>query len=196
VTVLPAVIKPGLARHLDRGRAQHQRDLQSGAGWVELPTALARKYPNAGRDWIWPWVFPATRLYRDGVTGQLRRHAPRAPRRQHDPDLHPRPEPRPRRRPEPVDTLLGGRGIIPDTPTTTLRNKPAGWDRQGIARDHRSRRRSCRRRTAAEPESSWTSTRASRVMLGRDAAQVPICYTDWPIAGPNCSSPDDGECHA
>ena len=36
VTVLPAVIKPDLARHLDRGRAQHQRDLQSGAGWVEL----------------------------------------------------------------------------------------------------------------------------------------------------------------
>ena len=36
VTVLPAVIKPDLARHLDRGRAQHQRDLQSGAGWVDI----------------------------------------------------------------------------------------------------------------------------------------------------------------
>jgi integron integrase len=74
VTVLPAVIKPDLARHLHRGRAQHQRDLQSGAGWVELPTALARKYPNAGREWVWQWVFPATRLHRDRGTGQLRRH--------------------------------------------------------------------------------------------------------------------------
>jgi site-specific recombinase XerD len=36
LTVLPTIIKPDLARHLDRGRAQHQRDLQSGAGWVEL----------------------------------------------------------------------------------------------------------------------------------------------------------------
>ena len=74
VTVLPAVIKPDLARHLDRGRTQHQRDLQSGAGWVELPTALARTYPTAGREWVWQWVFPATRLYRDRATGQLRRH--------------------------------------------------------------------------------------------------------------------------
>jgi integron integrase len=74
VTVLPAAIKADLARHLERVRAQHQRDLQRGAGWVELPTALARKYPNAGREWVWQWVFPATRMYRDRVTGQIRRH--------------------------------------------------------------------------------------------------------------------------
>jgi integron integrase len=74
VTVLPAAIKADLARHLERVRTQHQRDLQSGAGWVELPTALARKYPNAGREWVWQWVFPATRMYRDRGTGQVRRH--------------------------------------------------------------------------------------------------------------------------
>ena len=33
-----------------------------------------RKYPNAGRDWGWQWVFPATRFYVDRVTGQRRRH--------------------------------------------------------------------------------------------------------------------------
>lgn len=74
VTMLPTAIKADLARHLERVRAQHQRDLQAGAGWVELPTALARKYPNAGREWVWQWVFPATRMYRDRETGQLRRH--------------------------------------------------------------------------------------------------------------------------
>jgi hypothetical protein len=37
--------------------------LQHSAGWVELPWALARKYPNAGREWPWQWVFPATRMY-------------------------------------------------------------------------------------------------------------------------------------
>jgi integron integrase len=74
VTVLPAAIKPDLARHLERVHEQHRRDVESGAGWVELPTALARKYPNAGREWVWQWVFPATRLYRERATGQLRRH--------------------------------------------------------------------------------------------------------------------------
>jgi integron integrase len=74
VTVLPTIIKRDLMQHLEATREQHRRDLQSGAGWVELPTALARKYPNAGRDWVWQWVFPATRFYRDRETAQLRRH--------------------------------------------------------------------------------------------------------------------------
>jgi integron integrase len=74
VTMLPAVVKADLARHLQGVRVQHQRDLQHGADWVELPTALARKYPNAGREWVWHWVFPATRPYRDRATGQWRRH--------------------------------------------------------------------------------------------------------------------------
>ena len=52
MTMLPAVVQADLARHLDRVRELHQRDLQAGAGWVELPTALARKYPNAGREWV------------------------------------------------------------------------------------------------------------------------------------------------
>ncbi len=73
-TVLPGVIKADLMRHLARVRQQHQQDLEIGAGWVELPGALARKYPNAGREWCWQWVFPATRFYRDRETGQLRRH--------------------------------------------------------------------------------------------------------------------------
>jgi len=33
-----------------------------------------RKYPNAGREWVWQWVFPATRIYRDRLIGQRRRH--------------------------------------------------------------------------------------------------------------------------
>jgi integron integrase len=74
VTMLPAVAKADLAQHLETVRAQHQEDLAVGAGWVELPTALLRKYPHAGREWAWQWVFPATRIYRDRVTGQRRRH--------------------------------------------------------------------------------------------------------------------------
>jgi len=48
--------------------------LLRGAGWVELPWALARKYPNAGREWLWQWVFPASRFYVHRETGQRRRH--------------------------------------------------------------------------------------------------------------------------
>jgi integrase len=71
---LPAVIKGDLARHLELVKKQHDRDLRQDAGWVELPWALARKYPNAGREWPWQWVFPATRIYVDRKTGQRRRH--------------------------------------------------------------------------------------------------------------------------
>jgi integron integrase len=74
VTMLPAATKAALAGHLERTRRHHERDLARGGGWVELPAALARKYPNAGREWGWQWVFPATRPYVEPVTGQRRRH--------------------------------------------------------------------------------------------------------------------------
>jgi integron integrase len=74
VTMLPAAVKADLGRHLDRVRRQYEQDLRGGAGWVELPGALMRKYPNAGREWGWQWVFPATRIYVDRATGQRRRH--------------------------------------------------------------------------------------------------------------------------
>jgi integrase len=51
VTMLPAAIKADLARHPEGVRAQHQRDLPRETGWVELPTVLGRKCPNAGREW-------------------------------------------------------------------------------------------------------------------------------------------------
>lgn len=76
VTPLPAMAKPALAAHLERVRAQHQSDLAAGYGRVQLPDALARKYPNAGREWGWQWVFPAARRCSDPrwVSAPLRHH--------------------------------------------------------------------------------------------------------------------------
>jgi integron integrase len=74
ITLLPAVVRSALARQIERVRLQHQRDLAIGAGYVELPDALGQKYPNASREIGWQWVFPATRIYRDRVTGERRRH--------------------------------------------------------------------------------------------------------------------------
>jgi integron integrase len=73
-TLLPATVKADLARHLEAMRQQHQRDVSQGAGWVALPGALERKYPNAGREWAWQWFFPATSCYVDRETGKRRRH--------------------------------------------------------------------------------------------------------------------------
>lgn len=61
VTVLPQIAGPALASQLERVRALHQRDCGRGAGWVELPGALARKYPRAGRSLPSQWVFSARR---------------------------------------------------------------------------------------------------------------------------------------
>jgi len=74
VTVLPGIVGPTVASQIERVRALHQRDCESGAGWVELPGALARKYPRAGRSLQWQWVFPARRTYADRDTGERRRH--------------------------------------------------------------------------------------------------------------------------
>ncbi|MHC5008699.1 MAG: integron integrase [Planctomycetota bacterium] len=74
VTVLPTVIKEELKQHLQKARRLHEKDVARGAGWVELPDAVGRKFPNAGREWAWQWVFPATRVYVAAETGQRRRH--------------------------------------------------------------------------------------------------------------------------
>ena len=74
VTMLPDAVRAELGRHLQIGRDRHDRDTRSGAGWAPLPTALERKFPYAGREWAWQWVFPATRVQRDPATGRRRRH--------------------------------------------------------------------------------------------------------------------------
>lgn len=74
VTMLPDAVRAELGRHLQIGRDQHDRDTRSGGGWAPLPTALERKFPDAGREWACQWVFPATRTQRDPATGRRRRH--------------------------------------------------------------------------------------------------------------------------
>jgi integrase len=49
-------------------------DLEQGMGRVALPNPLERKYPNAGKEWGWQWLFPASCHFTDRVTGEKRRH--------------------------------------------------------------------------------------------------------------------------
>ncbi len=74
VTMLPARLVSALAAQVERARAQHERDLASGTGSVELPLALERKYPRAPYKLGWQWVFRATRFHTDPASGRRRRH--------------------------------------------------------------------------------------------------------------------------
>jgi integrase len=72
--LLPQALLEPLRLHTREVRRQHEVDLANGAGYVELPYSLRVKYPNAGREWAWQWVFPATRTYAHRETGERRRH--------------------------------------------------------------------------------------------------------------------------
>ena len=74
VTMLPAAAIQPLQAHLARVKKLHERDLSEGYGDVELPHALARKYPRAQYEWSWKFVFPSHKLSTDPKTGVIRRH--------------------------------------------------------------------------------------------------------------------------
>ena len=74
VTMLPVNLAAPLQRHLQKVKAQHEQDLADGVGEVWLPDGLARKYPNAAREWSWQFVFPSSRISVDPRSQVKRRH--------------------------------------------------------------------------------------------------------------------------
>jgi integron integrase len=74
VTVLPDSLLAPLQKQLVKTRQIHNNDLDEGHGEVALPYALERKYPGAGRQWRWQYVFPSTRRSVDPYSGMIRRH--------------------------------------------------------------------------------------------------------------------------
>lgn len=73
-TMLAETVVRPLREHLVEVKRQHDTDLANGLGRAPLPNALARKYPNADREWGWQRVFPASRHYVDRDTGVKHRH--------------------------------------------------------------------------------------------------------------------------
>jgi integron integrase len=74
VVTLPDELLLPLKRHLQSVKLTHEKDLGDGFGAVFLPHALARKYPSAGKEWAWQYVFPAHRRSRDPRSGREGRH--------------------------------------------------------------------------------------------------------------------------
>ena len=72
--MLPRSLKMSLAKHLQAVKQIHAADLKEGYGQVPLPGALDRKYVNASREWIWQWVFPQDRRWKNRDTGQQGRY--------------------------------------------------------------------------------------------------------------------------
>ncbi|HET9835754.1 MAG TPA: integron integrase [Rhodanobacteraceae bacterium] len=71
---LPQALATALRDQMASARLLHRTDLAAGFGTVWLPHALARKYPNAARDWGWQYVFPASARSIDPRSGTTRRH--------------------------------------------------------------------------------------------------------------------------
>ena len=74
LTMLPASLVDPLKAQIAFVQKQHTRDLEQGFGSVELPSALARKYPNADKELAWQYLFPSDRLSIDPRSGITRRH--------------------------------------------------------------------------------------------------------------------------
>jgi len=73
-TLLPRSLVEPLEREIERSRVLHAADMAVGSGKVWLPHALARKYPNASREFGWQHVFVSTRPSRDPRSGAMQRH--------------------------------------------------------------------------------------------------------------------------
>lgn len=74
LTMLPPSLNEPLKRQLRKAKTLHEEDLEAGFGAVYLPQALARKYPNAAREWAWQYVFASPKRSVDPRGGKTRRH--------------------------------------------------------------------------------------------------------------------------
>lgn len=71
---LPFVLKEPLRLHVKKISVQHEIDLQNGHGEAHLPYGLSMKYPNAGKELAWQYLFAASKPAKDPRSGKIRRH--------------------------------------------------------------------------------------------------------------------------
>ncbi len=86
VVMLPAALEAPLRAQLAEAHSLWSADRAAGVAGVNLPHALARKYPRAAESWAWFWVFPQATLSvnpRERPLGREARDAPPPPLRRH-----------------------------------------------------------------------------------------------------------------
>ena len=72
--MLPAALAEPLRLQIAHARAVWEHDLEAGRPGVEMPDALARKWPHAAVSWPWFWVWPSPELSVDPRSRIERRH--------------------------------------------------------------------------------------------------------------------------
>ena len=72
--MLPEALREPLRQHFERLQVLWAQDTAAGVSGVWLPGALSEKFPNAGKEFGWQWVFPAKGLSLDPRSGLTRRH--------------------------------------------------------------------------------------------------------------------------
>jgi integron integrase len=72
--MLPSATREPLRRRMEWRSALHAADIAGGDGRVDMPSALARKFPNADHELAWQFVFASTKLSRCPRTGEIGRH--------------------------------------------------------------------------------------------------------------------------
>lgn len=74
ITILPEELIPHIKQQIEQARTYHREDLDQGFGEVYLPFALFRKYPNAGKEFGWQYLFPSSKRSIDPLSNKERRH--------------------------------------------------------------------------------------------------------------------------
>ncbi len=74
VVPIPKKSLSALKAHIENVKALHSEDLKEGYGSVYMPDALAKKYPNAEKEFRWQYVFPASTISKDPRSKAIRRH--------------------------------------------------------------------------------------------------------------------------
>lgn len=73
-TLLPDMVAPALKNQIDGLKKLFESDRRNDVPGVEMPYALEKKYPNAGKEFGWQWVFPSHKLSKDPRSEIIRRH--------------------------------------------------------------------------------------------------------------------------
>ena len=74
VTILLEGLQAAITRQLERIKLLHEDDLSAGYGEADMPYALDRKYPHAGHEYRWQYVFPSAIRSKNKITGRICRH--------------------------------------------------------------------------------------------------------------------------
>lgn len=74
VVPIPRTLVDDLRQQVEKVKVLHHEDIEQGLGEVYLPEALARKYPNAAKEFRWQYVFPSSNIAKDPRSGIFRRH--------------------------------------------------------------------------------------------------------------------------